>query len=324
MCSLLGLVIFTFVASVVPALAQNFPGAIFTTDVNYTVNQNVFVNKSDVYIDGGPQNNNSPGLPVGDYYFQVTDPSGKVLLSEDSVLCRTVVVSIPAGFTHGAITSTTNTAGPGGENCGHTLNTSPDPSNGSHGVQLMPYADTPDPGGVYKVWFTPVSKFDLVDPTRGSFGFANSDSKTDNFQVLSAQVLSAACGPQPCGGTPPQSTISGLKYNDLNVNGLHDPSGLPLGGWEIDVTGTKLGHPFSTAVFTASDGTWSVPNLDQGTQVTACAVLASQGPLSSATVSGIGVISTGARVTATYRLICWQGTIPMRATVQGLDFGTLR
>ena len=34
-----------------------------------------------VYINGGPQNEDTQGLPDGTYYFQVTNPSGAVLLS---------------------------------------------------------------------------------------------------------------------------------------------------------------------------------------------------------------------------------------------------
>jgi len=62
-------------------------GAIFTTDTNGTfVNANVYDDPTDVYLNGGPRANapcTAAGLPDGDYYFQVTDPSGTVLLSAD-------------------------------------------------------------------------------------------------------------------------------------------------------------------------------------------------------------------------------------------------
>src|SRR5437763_16283725 len=69
-------------------------GAIFTTDSTGTrVNANIYQNAKDVYLNGGPQNQNDPGLyPDGTYYFQVTDPPGKVLLSTDKVTCRQVIV----------------------------------------------------------------------------------------------------------------------------------------------------------------------------------------------------------------------------------------
>src|SRR5437588_8738679 len=58
-----------------PAAAA--PGSIFTTFGNgTTVNGNIYPSKADVYLNGGPQNENAQGLPDGTYYFQVTDPMG--------------------------------------------------------------------------------------------------------------------------------------------------------------------------------------------------------------------------------------------------------
>ena len=71
-------------------------GAIFTTNYNGTfVNGNVYDFKEDVYLNGGPQANKpctKPGLPDGLYVFQVTDPSGKELLSMDLEADRKVRV----------------------------------------------------------------------------------------------------------------------------------------------------------------------------------------------------------------------------------------
>src|SRR5882672_12682307 len=71
------------------AYAQ-LPGAIFTTFSDGTrVNANIYPAKcgpTGVWVDGGPGPNapqGAAGLPDGDYYFQVTDPSGKTLLSTD-------------------------------------------------------------------------------------------------------------------------------------------------------------------------------------------------------------------------------------------------
>ena len=56
-------------------------------------------------------------------------------------------------------------------------------------VQLFPYDDTPNNGGEYKVWLTPVGHYvcDLsqISCDDGNFGFINSESKTDNFKVKS-------------------------------------------------------------------------------------------------------------------------------------------
>src|SRR5262249_29593216 len=160
--------------------APPLPGAIFTTDITGTrVNQNSYATKcgtTGVYLDGGPGPNAPPtaaGLPDGDYYFQVTDPSGKTLLSTDIVADRRVTV------TGGLFTAANN----------HPVF----PNTGCSGgvtVELCPFSDTPNPGGVYKVWVTPVGDFvgdtSKVDNPCGNactHGFINGASKTDNFKV---------------------------------------------------------------------------------------------------------------------------------------------
>ena len=71
-------------------------GAIFTTLVDGSrVDANIYQAKTDVYLDGGPGNGApqmAATLPDGDYYFMVTDPSGKTLLSSDAIECRRVQV----------------------------------------------------------------------------------------------------------------------------------------------------------------------------------------------------------------------------------------
>lgn len=67
-------------------------GAIFTTTVTgASVNANHFDSKCGVYLDGGPGPQapaHAAALPDGDYYFQVTDPNGLMLLSTDPVSNR--------------------------------------------------------------------------------------------------------------------------------------------------------------------------------------------------------------------------------------------
>ena len=89
------LAIFALVAGIVlpvqPVLSYDGPvsGAIFTTDdEGLLVNGNIYTDMRDVYISGGPGPNAPPGaagLPDGEYYFQVTDPPGKKLLSTDDI-----------------------------------------------------------------------------------------------------------------------------------------------------------------------------------------------------------------------------------------------
>src|SRR5437867_3241929 len=85
-----------------PSAFANVSGAIFTTTSDSSiVNKNIYDLCSDVYLNGGPQNEHcddlSAGLPQGDYYFQVTTPGGQVLLSTDAITNRKVTVS-PAGL----------------------------------------------------------------------------------------------------------------------------------------------------------------------------------------------------------------------------------
>jgi hypothetical protein len=160
------------------AMAQQVSGAIFTTDANSTfVNANVYDFKEDVYLNGGPRPNapcTAAGLPDGEYYFQVTDPSGSQLLSLDGIAGieeRRVTV---AG---GLIVAHSGTHGIGIGKC-VTFN------GFNITVQLYPFAPTPNPGGEYKAWMTKVSDYDTT-MTKGSFGFIPSKSKTDNFKVAS-------------------------------------------------------------------------------------------------------------------------------------------
>src|SRR5262249_14596331 len=145
-------------------------GAIFTTDKNSSfVNANVYDEPGDVYVNGGPRANapcTAAGLPDGEYAFQVTDPSGQDVLSEDAIDHRGLVIS------GGVITNTLNftTLGPSS----HGTGTGKCP--GSITVQLCPFTLRTDGGDEYKVWITPASALSVG-------GFARNMSKTDNFKV---------------------------------------------------------------------------------------------------------------------------------------------
>src|ERR1043166_5665924 len=101
------------------ALAQN-TGAIFTTDSSCTdVNGNLYTSKTAVYLDGGPHGDSHSGLPDGDYWVRVSDPSTAAVLGTSA--SANFVVS-------------------GGEVQGcYQL------------MAIAPFADTPNPGGEYKV-----------------------------------------------------------------------------------------------------------------------------------------------------------------------------
>ena len=155
-------------------------GAIFTTDASgVPVNLNIYENKEDVYLNGGPGINapdDAAGLPAGTYSFQVTDPSGKTLLSTDAVACRQVTVDASGVFhdvdASGACAHATGTDG---EDLGIT-------------VQLFPFADTPNNGGVYKVWLSPTELLDCSAPGNKNC-FVPRFSKTDNFKVREGAII---------------------------------------------------------------------------------------------------------------------------------------
>ena len=208
------------------------PGAIFTTLADGSVvNGNIFDDKCDVYLDGGPGINAPAGaasLPDGDYYFQVTDPSGKVLLSTDPVENRQFNVS-------GGLITGVSGAGNHVEGV--------DVDHGAATIQLCPFDDTPNPGGVYKVWATRVSDFDgdpsIVDNgySPGYFhGFIPAFSKTDNFKVGDSNK--------------PFASLTIIKFLDRNRNGLFD-SDEEAREWPVavfDPFGTQINGTLFTTV----------------------------------------------------------------------------
>src|SRR5207253_703256 len=143
----------------------------------------------DAYLDGG-HGPNAPArgaaLAAGEYFFQITDPSGKNLLSTDVVNNRRFRVSAD-----GVIVAYTGFGGPA-----HPTGIDQDHAAlGAITIRMAnstcptDFLDTPNNGGVYKAWATPVADFvgdsTLVDnPSKGTFhGFVPSFSKTDNFKV---------------------------------------------------------------------------------------------------------------------------------------------
>jgi hypothetical protein len=159
--------------------ADPLKGAIFTTTPNGSVvDENVhYDRKTDVYLDGGPPPRapqRAAGLPDGDYVFQVTDPSGRVLLSEDPAKCRVfrvengIIVALrdktDTGFAdHSADDECHVNDGPAGEGGAtgrHDTNVDIDHADeGAVVVQLMPFLDTPNPGGVYEAWVIPLPTY---------------------------------------------------------------------------------------------------------------------------------------------------------------------
>jgi hypothetical protein len=172
------------------------------------VNENIYGFKSDVYLSGGPQNNTGAGLPDGTYYFQITDPNGKILLSTDPAVCRQLTVS------------SGRVAGSTGPPCKH-MNGTFNPPNGTLPVQMIPFDNTPNNGTVYEAWVVPVGKATIVGPPATSkvLRFSKSDAKTDNFKVQAEQVITGEC--------QPSSSMSVL------VQGTKVIAYVPKGNWSI-------------------------------------------------------------------------------------------
>lgn len=149
-------------------------GAIFTTNASgVPVNLNIYEAKQDVYLNGGPGINapdDAAGLPAGTYSYQVTDPSGKTLLSSDATACRQVTVDASGVF---------QSVAPSG-GCAHATGT--DGEDDGITVQLFPFDDTPNNGGVYKVWVSPTAFLDCDAPGNKNC-FVPRYSKTDNFKI---------------------------------------------------------------------------------------------------------------------------------------------
>jgi len=206
----------------------NVKGAIFTTDSTcQVVNGNTqYETKLDVYLDGGPQHHEgAAGLTDGPYYVQVTSPSGEVLLGSSTLKSPPATVQVNGGeFVQ----------------CYQLWAILQDP-NGSPG-----YANTPNPGGVYKVWVTPVGEF---KPGQGVHGFIHDESKTDNFKVK---------GQVQC---PYPSKITVLKFDDSNANGQKDDDEDYIDDWPINITdplSNQIPKDTPVIVLASPAGTWEV------------------------------------------------------------------
>jgi len=129
------------------SFAHAATGAIFTTNVACAgTNINLFGDKADVYLDGGPHHVGSAGLADGSYWVKVTVPNGDLL----GISTTSVVQVVDGSFAQ----------------CYQLANILVKASNGLPG-----YDDTTNHGGEYKVWVSPTSTFD------------NGTNKTDNFKV---------------------------------------------------------------------------------------------------------------------------------------------
>lgn len=250
------------------AFHQPFDGALFTTDVDGSPsNSNIHAAKQDVHLAGGlgpHAPSSAPRLPAGDYFFQVTDPTGKQLLSDDHVSCRRVSVN-DAGVIARSLGGTSYEWRAGGwvaVPCKHE--TGVDEHHAEYGaitVQLMPFDDTPNPGGLYKVWLTPVDEYagdpNLVpqaddDDVNGEMwapdnfhGFIPAYSKIDNFMVSEGMS-----GSQPI--------LRVRKFHDADANAMLDAGEEEITGWRVSINDPLGGanDVYTPATVLADSGAW--------------------------------------------------------------------
>jgi hypothetical protein len=248
-----------FAGSLRAAIAPS--GAIFTTVADGSeVNFNIYASKDLVYLDGGPGPEapaTAAGLDDGTYVFQVTDPSGKTLLSTDAARCREMTVS------GGIITAVVPASG-----CEHK--TGLDVDHAATTVQLMPYLDTPNAGGVYKVWVTLESNYlagctslgranglSLVDcgykAGAAVHGFIPAASKTDNFKVK--QVVAQEIDTRFYNYAVSNAPIDGLRVV------WTDPVGASNTKWSYYAPDLQIFHEAHVEAVTA--GTHSIRIDDQ-------------------------------------------------------------
>lgn len=230
----IALVVGTAIAGTDPPLS----GAIFTTTKDGTeVNANIYDAKCDlfgVYLDGGPgpgAPQDAAGLPDGDYYYQITDPSGKTLLSTDAQKYRRLTI------TNGIITARVVPAAAGDHETGL------DVDHNAITVEMCPFLDTPNNGGEYKAWLTPVAYFsgnpDLVDngyvPGNYFHGFIPAFCKTDNFKVKDPNTHNTEIDTQFI------SEATGLPMNGIGLRWI-DTHGASNKKWSYTNPAIRIDH----------------------------------------------------------------------------------
>lgn len=284
-------------------------GAIQTTfEDGTTVNGNIYPSKDKVFLNGGPQNQNAAGLMNGVYFFQVTNPNGHVLLSTTNAMDRLVKVTNGrfAGRCKPDGTLLDNPVSP------HRNAASVNPANGSLGVQLAPFLDTPNNGGEYKAWVM-LRKLDgsskiYAEPASDNIhvNFLNRYAKTDNFKVK-----------EPF--TDIIHFLQGTKFFDFDMDGVKDPEDAPIGGFVIKIV-LNGGNPIY--VTTDATGTWTYGPISASTTYKVCEVLPPDSHYNGANASTKWIQTAPGTMNDPTDERCYEGTANgPDANIDGLDFG---
>lgn len=141
------------------------PGSIWTTNVSCGgVNINLFANKADVYLNGGPNGGSPNGLPDGNYFVKVTDPSGATLLGHVSASGAVVV------------------------------------SGGHFAVcynlyALTEFTDSPNNGDEYKVWVSQTADFNNGENKTDNFKVGATPSTSPSVSPSASPSVSPSASP---------------------------------------------------------------------------------------------------------------------------------
>ena len=200
---------------------------------NPGVNCNIYDGKQYVWLNGGPAGN---GLgPDGQYFFAVLAPGGQPNPNDGGP--KNLSDDFDA-YTNRTFTVT------GGEVSAY---------GGTHDktiplIRLAPYADTPNPGGVYIMAICSLGSGYPVDPA---------SCKYDAFKVRSAGKV--------------QTVLSGKKYLDGNLNGRFDSGETGLAGWTIHITCTD-GTTADVVTDASGEWEWTSKEHNAASGTTTCTV----------------------------------------------------
>ena len=292
----------------VVSVSAQAPGPVQTLDGSGAARP-VFSSKDDVFLAAGAFPSDpctaAGSLSDGIYYFQVTDATGRSLLSTDTVERRAFRVR------NGRIDSTyVNSPFPEPLPADflapvQTHEVGPTSACGSSSIELAPFLDAGPGQAAYLVWITPESRFagatDAVDNDCGEgcfHGFQPEFSRMSAFRVEDKRNCQATF------------CVSGVKYADVNGNGVRDAGEPGLAGVEIRAdngTGPVLSG------LTGADGTFRICGLLEG------------GSYRISEVAPFGYVQTGPLDHRVSRRVIARGLAYLvslcDADVAGLDFG---